>query len=57
MGGPVPRIQYVILIVGEMVDVAEHSGDDLRMSDNAEILAAAKESIARKECRNEIDHY
>ena len=57
-GGPVPpEPHYVILIVQETVDVAEHSRGDWRMSDNAEILAAAKESIARKECRHSPDNY
>jgi hypothetical protein len=58
MGGPVaPDPHYVILVVGGTVDVAEHSRGDWRMTDNADILAAAKESIARKECRHSPDNY
>jgi hypothetical protein len=57
-GGPVPPDpHYVILIAREIVDVAEHSGGNWRMSDNSAILAAAKESIARNECRESPDNY
>jgi hypothetical protein len=58
MGGPVaPDPHYVILVVGGIVDVAEHSRGDWKMTDNTDILAAAKESIARKECRGSPDNY
>lgn len=58
MGGPVaPDPHYVILLVGGIVDVAEHSHNDWRMTDNADILATARESIARKECRHSPDNY
>jgi hypothetical protein len=58
MGGPVaPEPHYVILIVGGVVDVAEHTGGDWKMSDNAEILAAARESVANGECRHSPDNY
>lgn len=57
-GGPVaPDPHYVILVVGGIVDVAEHWHGDWRMTDNADILAAAKESIGRKECRHSPDNY
>jgi hypothetical protein len=61
-GGPVPKTQYVILVVGEVVDVAEHThgGSERtswRMSDNAEVLSEARVSIARKECRGTPDDY
>jgi hypothetical protein len=58
MGGPVaPEPHYVILIVGSVVDVAEHSRGDWKMTDNADILATAKDSVARRECRHEPDNY
>jgi hypothetical protein len=57
-GGPVaPDPHYVILTVGNVVDVAEHSRGNWKMSDNADILAAAKASIARRECRHSPDNY
>jgi hypothetical protein len=57
-GGPVaPDPHYVILTVGNVVDVAEHSRGNWKMSDNADILAAAKASIARRECRHSPDKY
>ena len=58
MGGPVaPEPHYVILIVGGIVDVAEHTRGDWKMTDNAAILAAAKESVVRGECRHSPDNY
>jgi hypothetical protein len=57
-GGPVaPEPHYVILIVGDTVDVAEHSRGSWKMSDKAKIVAAAKESVARRECRHSPDNY
>jgi len=43
--------------VGGVLDVAEHSKGDWKMSDNPGILAAAKESVARRECRHSPDNY
>ena len=58
MGGPVaPDPHYVILIVGGVVDVAEHTRGDWKMTDNAGILAAAEESVAKDECRQSPDNY
>jgi hypothetical protein len=61
-GGPAPRTTYVILVVGEVVDVAEHTDGgsertNWRMSDNAKLLSEARASIARKECRSAPDDY
>ncbi len=63
-GGPVaPDPHYVILIVGGIVDVAEHFsrpdqvGDAWKMTDSEKILAVAKESVARNECRGSPDNY
>lgn len=57
-GGPVaPYPHYVILKVGGVVDVAEHSRGRWQMSDNTDVLSAAKTSIARGECRHSPDAY
>lgn len=58
VGGPVaPDPHYVIITVKDVVDVAEHARGTVRMSTDEVILAAARASIARGECRASPDNY
>jgi hypothetical protein len=58
MGGPVaPEPHYVILISDNVVDVAEHSRGNWKMTDDEKILETAKQSVARGECRGSPANY
>lgn len=51
---PPPGPEYVIVEIGNAIDVVEHKGmtDIFRMSNNETVIREANESIARGECRN-----